>query len=97
MRSAIVDGVNVLVVRADGELFAVRNACGASPLPLDYGTLDGTRLTCSWHGCVYDVRTGARLDRSDVGRDEQLQVLPVREQDGMVQVVVGTARDGAPA
>ena len=97
MRSAIVDGVNVLVVRADGELFAVRNACGDSPLPLDYGTLDGTRLTCSWHGCVYDVRTGARLDRPDVGREEMLQVLPVRELDGMVQVVVGTARTGAHA
>ena len=97
MRSAIIDGVNVLVVRADGEWFAVRNACGTSPLPLDYGTLDGTRLTCSWHGCVYDVRTGTRLDRPDAGREDMLQVLPVRELDGMVQVVVGTARAGAPA
>ena len=91
MRSAIVGDSNVLVVRAGGELFAIRNACGISPLPLDYGTLEGTTLRCSWHGCLYDVRTGARLDRDDVPREEYLQILPVRESDGIVQVVVGTA------
>ena len=92
MRSAILDGVNVLVIRTSDELFAVRNACGESPLPLDYSTLDGTTLRCSWHSCLYDIRTGARLDRDDVPREEYLQVLPVREADGVIQVVVGTAR-----
>ena len=98
MRSAILDGVNVLVIRVGDELFAVRNACGDSPLPLDYSTLDGTTLRCSWHSCLYDIRTGARLDRDDVPREEYLQILPVRENDGIIQVVVGTARvSGAPA
>lgn len=98
MRSAILDGVNVLVIRTSDELFAVRNACGESPLPLDYSTLEGTTLRCSWHSCLYDIRTGARLDRDDVPREECLQVLPVREADGIIQVVVGTARAaGAPA
>lgn len=98
MRSAILDGVNVLVIRTSDDLFAVRNACGESPLPLDYSTLDGTTLRCSWHSCLYDIRTGARLDRDDVPREEFLQVLPVREADGIIQVVVGTARAaGAPA
>ncbi len=97
MRGVIVDGSPVLVVRADDEYFAVRNACGDSPLPLDYSTLDGTELTCSWHSCRYDVRTGHRLDRPDAGREEQLSVLPVRVNEGMVQVVVGTARVGASA
>lgn len=91
MRSAMVDGMNVLIVRVEDELFALRNACGASPLPLDYSTLDGTRLRCSWHACLYDVRTGARLDRDDAAHEDQLRVLPVRERDGMIQVVVGTA------
>lgn len=98
MRSAILDGVNVLVIRTSDELFAVRNACGESPLPLDYSILEGTTLRCSWHSCLYDIRTGARLDRDDVPREEHLQVLPVREADGVIQVVVGTARAaGAPA
>lgn len=91
MRGVIVDGVNVLLVRDGEELFAVRNACGESPLPLDYSMLTGTELTCSWHGCRYDVRTGHRLDRPDAGRDEHLSVLPVRIHEGVVQVVTGTA------
>ena len=95
MRGVIVDGVAVLVVRVDGEFFAVRNACGDGPLPLDYSTLDGTELRCSWHGCRYDVRTGHRLDRPDAARDELLSVLPVRVNDGLVQVVTGTARTAA--
>ena len=94
-RGVIVDGVAVLIVRLDDEYFAVRNACGESPLPLDYSTLDGTELKCSWHGCRYDVRTGHRLDRPDAAREEQLSVLPVRVNDGLVQVVVGTAQAGA--
>ena len=92
MRGVIVDGVAVLIVRAGEEYLAVRNSCGESPLPLDYSTLDGSELRCSWHGCRYDVRTGHRLDRPEARRDEQLSVLPVRVSDGMVQVVVGAAR-----
>ena len=92
MRGVIVDGAAVLLVRVEDEFFAVRNACGESPLPLDYSTLDGTELKCSWHGCRYDVRTGHRLDRPDAARDELLNVLPVRVNDGVVQVVATTAR-----
>ena len=92
MRGVIVDGVAVLLVRVGDEFFAVRNACGESPLPLDYSTLEGTELRCSWHGCRYDVRTGHRLDRPDAPREEQLNVLPVRVSDGSVEVVASTAR-----
>jgi 3-phenylpropionate/trans-cinnamate dioxygenase ferredoxin subunit len=90
IRSAIIGDTNVLVARLGDELFAVRNACGESPLPLDYSTLVGTELTCSWHGCRYDIRTGHRLDRPDAGHEEHLRVLPVRVRDGVVEIVVGT-------
>ena len=89
-RSANVGGNGVLVARAGGEYFAVRNTCGESPLPLDYGTLVGTELTCSWHGCRYDIRTGHRLDRADARHEEQLRILPVRVHEGVVEVAVGT-------
>ena len=95
LRGVIVDGVAVLLVRVDEELFAVKNACGGSPLPLDYSTLDGAELRCSWHGCRYDVRTGHRLDWPGATQDDYLTVLPVRVHEGVVQVVVGTTRVGA--
>lgn len=91
MRGAIVDGAMVLLVRVGEEVFALRNACGESPLPLDYSTLDGTELRCSWHGCRYDVRTGHRLDRPGAPREEHLTVFPARVSGGIVQVVAGTS------
>lgn len=90
-RGVVVGEVGVLLARVGGEFFAVRNACGASPLPLDYSALEGAELRCSWHGCRYDVRTGRRLDRPDAAAAEHLRVLPVRVRDGAVEVVVGTA------
>ena len=92
VRATLIGDANVLIVRVDDEFFAVRNACGESPLPLDYSTLRGTELTCSWHQCRYDVRTGARLDRPDAPRAEWLHVLPVRVESGVVQVVTATER-----
>lgn len=94
MRSAMVDGVNVLVARAGDEVFAMRNACGESPLPLDFSTLQGTQLTCSWHGCVYDIRTGHRVDRPQAMREEWLTVLPVRVREDVLEIVVGTTAMG---
>ena len=78
LRGVIVDGVAVLLVRLEDELFAVKNSCGESPLPLDYSTLDGAELRCSWHGCRYDVRTGHRLDWPGATQEDHLSVLPVR-------------------
>lgn len=91
IRSAMVEGVNVLIAHVGGEFYAMRNACGTSPLPLDYSALAGHALTCSWHGCRYDVRTGHRLDRPEATRDELLGILPVRVRDGMIEIAVGTA------
>ena len=89
-RSTIIAETNVLVARVGSEFFAVRNACGESPLPLDYSTLLGTELTCSWHSCRYDIRTGHRLDLPNAGPGDHLHVLPVRVRDGVVEIVVGT-------
>ncbi len=90
IRPATVDGAAVLLAHVGDEFFAVRNACGTTPLPLHYSTLDGTELRCSWHGCRYDIRTGHRLDWPDAGQDEHLRVLPVRVSDGVVEIVVST-------
>lgn len=95
VRSAMVDGVNVLVANVDQDFYAVRNSCADSPFPLDYSTLTGAELRCSWHGCRYDIRTGHRLDRANPTREEQLSVLPVRVREGMIEIVVGTATAAA--
>lgn len=84
MKGLDLDGRSVLLVRSGDEWLAVANRCGDSPLPLEFSRVEGTTLHCSWHGCQYDVRTGARLDRAG----DRLQVFPVSVENGKVRVAV---------
>jgi nitrite reductase/ring-hydroxylating ferredoxin subunit len=94
-RAVFIDDMNVLVARVGDDVHAVRNACGDGPLPLDYSVLNGAELICSWHGCRYDIRTGHRLDYPGASAEEQLVILPVRVNDGVVEIVVGTTSAGS--
>jgi nitrite reductase/ring-hydroxylating ferredoxin subunit len=85
MRAIDVDGYGILLVNVDGEFLAVSNQCGESPLPLQFSTLQGAELRCSWHGCRYDLRSGRRLDGP-----ERLTVFPVAIEDGDVRLTLGT-------
>lgn len=85
MRDVDLNGHPVLIANVDGELYAVRNRCDESPLPLEFSELRGAELRCSWHGCRYDIRTGQRLD-SLAGR---LAVFPVMVEEGEIKVAVG--------
>jgi nitrite reductase/ring-hydroxylating ferredoxin subunit len=83
------DGESILVARVEDEVFAVKDYCGDTPLPLRYSTLEGSTLRCSWHGCLYDIRTGGRMEES--ARElERLHVMPVRVVNGVVEVATST-------
>ena len=84
MKGVEVGGRPVLLVHAGDEWFAVGNRCGGSPLPLEFSRLEGTVLHCSWHGCQYDVRTGARLDAPG----DRLPVFPVNVESGKVRIAI---------
>jgi 3-phenylpropionate/trans-cinnamate dioxygenase ferredoxin component len=85
MTAVEVEGLPILIANVEGEIHAVTNRCGDTPLPLQFGTLEGAELRCSWHGCRYDVRTGKRLDEGS----EHLAVLPVAIEDDEIRVAVG--------
>jgi 3-phenylpropionate/trans-cinnamate dioxygenase ferredoxin component len=92
MRGVAADNQAILVANVDGQFFAVQDRCGDSPLPLRFGSLDGHVVTCSWHGCRYDVRTGHRLDRPGTG----LTVCPVSVSDDDIQVAMAVTPIGEP-
>jgi len=73
MRSQKFEDVDVLLGNVNGEIFALRNACLDSILPLSAGQLDGPLLICPWHGCQYDVRTGEIQN----GSRRKLETFPV--------------------
>ena len=92
MLGVTADGQAILLANLDGQFVAVQDRCGDGPLPLRFSPLVGAVLTCSWHGCRYDLRTGHRLDRSGAG----LTVYPVSVADGEIRVAVAVAPLGEP-
>jgi 3-phenylpropionate/trans-cinnamate dioxygenase ferredoxin subunit len=57
----VADGMEVLLCKCDGEIYAIEDVCTHDGAPLDQGELEGCQITCARHGAVFDVRTGAVL------------------------------------
>ncbi|HYM96930.1 MAG TPA: Rieske 2Fe-2S domain-containing protein [Candidatus Sulfotelmatobacter sp.] len=76
-------GVAVLVVRLDGDLYAIAATCSHAGGPLDEGTLTDDVVTCPWHGSQFCVRNGAVLKSPATFAQP---ALTVREDDGRVLV-----------
>ena len=78
----------VIIVNLAQRLSAYRNECAHEALPLDNAVLDtanGT-LTCPWHGFCFDAGSGECLSAPGA----QLEQLPLRIDDGVVWVRVGS-------
>ncbi len=60
-RLADVDGRRVVLARVGEHVYACAETCPHRGGPLGEGKLTGARLTCPWHGWMFDVRTGACL------------------------------------
>lgn len=58
MHKITIDGKDVLVVNIDGAYYAVNDTCTHAGASLSEGSLDGTVVTCGWHGAKFDCKTG---------------------------------------
>ena len=81
-RCYVVGGESVAVFRQrDGRIFASSNRCPHGRGPLAEGMLGGGKVICPMHGHQFCLETGA----SNMGT-EPLQVFPVQEVDGNIQM-----------
>jgi nitrite reductase/ring-hydroxylating ferredoxin subunit len=51
-------GQRIAVFNVGGTFYAVANACSHRGGPLGEGRLEGTTVTCPWHGSQFDVTSG---------------------------------------
>jgi 3-phenylpropionate/trans-cinnamate dioxygenase ferredoxin component len=58
LHKASVDGKEVLVVNVGGNYFAMDDTCTHSGASLSEGELEGSTVTCGWHGAKFDCKTG---------------------------------------
>jgi nitrite reductase/ring-hydroxylating ferredoxin subunit len=56
-----VEGTGMVLARVGDAVHAVSDECAHQGGPLGEGKLSGTRLTCPWHGWMFDVKTGTCL------------------------------------
>jgi nitrite reductase/ring-hydroxylating ferredoxin subunit len=52
----------ILVVYAEGHVFAVDNRCPHMGFPLDRGSVEDGILTCNWHHARFDMASGCTFD-----------------------------------
>jgi nitrite reductase/ring-hydroxylating ferredoxin subunit len=77
-------GINVLMARVEGTVYALSGKCAHMACPLFGGTLDGHILTCPCHDWRFDIRTGLFLDAPELG----LAALPTKSEAGQLFVSV---------
>ena len=53
-----VDGKEVALFNKEGTFYAMDNTCRHQGGPLGEGYLEGSSVTCPWHGWEYDITTG---------------------------------------
>jgi 3-phenylpropionate/trans-cinnamate dioxygenase ferredoxin subunit len=53
-----VGGVEVAVVKSEGQYFAVRDECSHAQIQLSEGDVGGCEIECWLHGSRFDLRTG---------------------------------------
>ena len=68
-RTFEVGGKQIAVFNCKGKFYAIDNTCKHQGGPLGEGELEGTTVTCPWHGWTYDVTTGVSPDDPDCAVD----------------------------
>ncbi|QNN52891.1 non-heme iron oxygenase ferredoxin subunit [Nocardioides mesophilus] len=82
-----VDGVDVAVVRAGEDVFAIRDECSHAAVPLSEGDVEGCEIECWLHGSRFDLRTGKP---SGPPATEPVPTYPVRVEGDDVLVDVSS-------
>jgi nitrite reductase/ring-hydroxylating ferredoxin subunit len=77
-------GRSLALFNVDGAYYALDNSCAHRGGPLGEGELNGTVVTCPWHGWRWDVKTGANANNPAV----KMACFPVSVEAGDVFVEI---------
>ena len=84
LKLVTVEGEEVLVANVAGQLFAMANKCTHRGGPLNEGELEGSTVTCPWHGGQFDVKSGKVLSPPPM-KDEKPYSIRVEGVDVLVR------------
>jgi len=78
------DGTQVCLANVDGTFYAIGGDCTHQGGPLGEGVLDGTVVTCPWHGLEFHVPTGQCMAWPEI----RLRTYEVTVVDGEIEVAL---------
>jgi len=58
MKKVAVDGNEIFVINIDGDCYAMEYTCTHAGGSLSEGKLDGSTITCDWHGARFECKKG---------------------------------------
>lgn len=85
MKGYVVNENRIAVVNIDGKLFAISSYCTHAGGPLEKGRLDGSVVTCPWHGSRFDVTNG-KVVGGPASSPESTYPVKVEGEDIMIEV-----------
>lgn len=84
MKLVKVEGVPVLLVKANGKVFAFDNRCPHMGCALSGGELDGYMIVCPCHDWRFDLRTGEYEEHKEI----KLTKIKMNKKSGKIWVKV---------
>ncbi len=91
MKQVKAGDTDLLLVRLDGQFYALGARCTHYGAPLATGVLHGERIICPWHHACFHARTGAHLEPPGL---DHLPTFPVRVEGEQVLVELAEAVEG---
>ncbi|TQD24965.1 Rieske (2Fe-2S) protein [Methanolobus vulcani] len=79
-----VGGTRLLLIRVEGEIFAIENRCPHMNCPLQGGVLVDHSIKCPCHSWSFDLRTGAYVASDKI----KVNVYETQLKDGNISVLV---------
>ena len=77
-------GINILLARVDGSVYALSGKCPHMGCPLFTGTLKRDILTCPCHDWRFNIRTGEFLDATEL----RLENYQTKSENGKLFVML---------
>ena len=75
-------GVSIILIKNNGQIYAIRNRCAHMSCTLSGGRLDGFTLQCPCHDWKYDITTGEFLE----ARESTVPTYQCKSQDGKILI-----------
>jgi nitrite reductase (NADH) small subunit len=67
IREFQVEGLRLAIANVGNKFYAIHNTCLHRGGPLGDGALQGSTVTCPWHGWQYDVTSGKLVVNPAIG------------------------------